>query len=134
MASFLFLSLIDIIACFQCSIENATVKSYIVYFFLLGKFYCKPHFTHCKISNKHRKRRATLQVQGKVCMGYVTNARNTGGSFIWSRVQYMCSLVFKWNEVFLCKIKLNLRINGNENIYIYKNLKTITETEFSTFF
>uniref|UniRef100_A0A8B9DW66 F-actin monooxygenase n=1 Tax=Anser cygnoides TaxID=8845 RepID=A0A8B9DW66_ANSCY len=64
--------------CFKCEICSTTLRLGIYAFDVEeGKFYCKPHFTHCKISNKHRKRRATLQVQGKVCMGYVTNARNT---------------------------------------------------------
>ncbi|NWY00055.1 MICA2 monooxygenase, partial [Nothoprocta ornata] len=53
--------------CFKCEICSTTLRLGIYAFDVEeGKFYCKPHFTHCKISNKHRKRRATLQVQGKV--------------------------------------------------------------------
>lgn len=52
--------------CFKCEICSTTLRLGIYAFDVEeGKFYCKPHFTHCKISNKHRKRRATLQVQGK---------------------------------------------------------------------
>lgn len=94
-------SLIDKIVGFQCVVLN--VKSHIVYFFLLGKFYCKPHFTHCKISNKHRKRRATLQVQGKVCMGYVTNARNTEAAL--SGAGYNTCIVWFSNETRSSSVK-----------------------------
>ncbi|NXI69835.1 MICA2 monooxygenase, partial [Anseranas semipalmata] len=53
--------------CFKCEICSTTLRLGIYAFDVEeGKFYCKPHFTHCKISNKHRKRRVTLQVQGKV--------------------------------------------------------------------
>uniref|UniRef100_A0A669QZ65 F-actin monooxygenase n=1 Tax=Phasianus colchicus TaxID=9054 RepID=A0A669QZ65_PHACC len=53
--------------CFKCEICSTTLRLGIYAFDVEeGKFYCKPHFTHCKISNKHRKRRATLQVQCKV--------------------------------------------------------------------
>ncbi|NXK54310.1 MICA2 monooxygenase, partial [Chauna torquata] len=52
--------------CFKCEICSTTLRLGIYAFDVEeGKFYCKPHFTHCKISNKHRKRRATLQVHGK---------------------------------------------------------------------
>ncbi|KAM8807869.1 F-actin-monooxygenase MICAL2 [Eudromia elegans] len=52
--------------CFKCEICSTTLRLGIYAFDVEeGKFYCKPHFTHCKINNKHRKRRATLQVQGK---------------------------------------------------------------------
>ncbi|KFQ94230.1 Protein-methionine sulfoxide oxidase MICAL2, partial [Nipponia nippon] len=53
--------------CFKCEICSTTLRLGIYAFDVEeGKFYCKPHFTHCKISTKHRKRRATLQIQGKV--------------------------------------------------------------------
>ncbi|NXH72688.1 MICA2 monooxygenase, partial [Hydrobates tethys] len=53
--------------CFKCEICSTTLRLGIYVFDVEeGKFYCKPHFTHCKISTKHRKRRATLQIQGKV--------------------------------------------------------------------
>ncbi|NXN40624.1 MICA2 monooxygenase, partial [Rhinoptilus africanus] len=53
--------------CFKCEICSTTLRLGIYAFDVEeGKFYCKPHFTHCKISSKHRKRRATLQIQGKV--------------------------------------------------------------------
>ncbi|XP_075019285.1 F-actin-monooxygenase MICAL2 isoform X1 [Calonectris borealis] len=52
--------------CFKCEICSTTLRLGIYAFDVEeGKFYCKPHFTHCKMSTKHRKRRATLQVQGK---------------------------------------------------------------------
>uniref|UniRef100_A0A8C3PK20 F-actin monooxygenase n=1 Tax=Calidris pygmaea TaxID=425635 RepID=A0A8C3PK20_9CHAR len=52
--------------CFKCEICSTTLRLGIYAFDVEeGKFYCKPHFTHCKISSKHRKRRATLQIQGK---------------------------------------------------------------------
>ncbi|XP_059681824.1 F-actin-monooxygenase MICAL2 isoform X6 [Gavia stellata] len=52
--------------CFKCEICSTTLRLGIYAFDVEeGKFYCKPHFTHCKISTKHRKRRATLQLQGK---------------------------------------------------------------------
>ncbi|XP_069659993.1 F-actin-monooxygenase MICAL2 isoform X7 [Haliaeetus albicilla] len=52
--------------CFKCEICSTTLRLGIYAFDVEeGKFYCKPHFTHCKISTKHRKRRATLQTQGK---------------------------------------------------------------------
>ncbi|NXW45404.1 MICA2 monooxygenase, partial [Nyctiprogne leucopyga] len=55
--------------CFKCEICSTTLRLGIYAFDVEeGKFYCKPHFTHCKISTKHRKRRATLQFQGKVCI------------------------------------------------------------------
>ncbi|XP_065539149.1 F-actin-monooxygenase MICAL2 isoform X4 [Lathamus discolor] len=51
--------------CFKCEICSTTLRLGIYAFDVEeGKFYCKPHFTHCKISTK-RKRRATLQIQGK---------------------------------------------------------------------
>ncbi|XP_030341084.1 F-actin-monooxygenase MICAL2 isoform X2 [Strigops habroptila] len=52
--------------CFKCEICSTTLRLGIYAFDVEeGKFYCKPHFTHCKISTKQRKRRATLQIQGK---------------------------------------------------------------------
>ncbi|KAM6115177.1 F-actin-monooxygenase MICAL2 isoform 2-T2 [Pterocles gutturalis] len=52
--------------CFKCEICSTTLRLGIYAFDVEeGKFYCKPHFTHCKISSKHRKRRATLPLQGK---------------------------------------------------------------------
>ncbi|KAM6408201.1 F-actin-monooxygenase MICAL2 isoform 4-T4 [Rhynochetos jubatus] len=56
--------------CFKCEICSTTLRLGIYAFDVEeGKFYCKPHFTHCKISTKHRKRRATLQSQGKEATG-----------------------------------------------------------------
>ncbi|NXI06918.1 MICA2 monooxygenase, partial [Irena cyanogastra] len=53
--------------CFKCEICSTTLRLGIYAFDVEeGKFYCKPHFTHCKISTKHRKRRATIQIHGKV--------------------------------------------------------------------
>ncbi|NXF91665.1 MICA2 monooxygenase, partial [Eubucco bourcierii] len=55
--------------CFKCEICSTTLRLGIYAFDVEeGKFYCKPHFTHCKISSKHRKRRAMTQIQGKVCI------------------------------------------------------------------
>ncbi|XP_064308806.1 F-actin-monooxygenase MICAL2 isoform X5 [Phalacrocorax carbo] len=52
--------------CFKCEICSTTLRLGIYAFDVEeGKFYCKPHFMHCKISTKHRKRRATLQIEGK---------------------------------------------------------------------
>ncbi|XP_050191426.1 F-actin-monooxygenase MICAL2 isoform X4 [Myiozetetes cayanensis] len=52
--------------CFKCEICSTTLRLGIYAFDVEeGKFYCKPHFTHCKMSTKHRKRRATLPIQGK---------------------------------------------------------------------
>ncbi|KAM6322112.1 F-actin-monooxygenase MICAL2 isoform 4-T4 [Podargus strigoides] len=52
--------------CFKCEICSTTLRLAIYAFDVEeGKFYCKPHFKHCKISSKHRKRRATLQLQEK---------------------------------------------------------------------
>ncbi|XP_039242136.1 F-actin-monooxygenase MICAL2 isoform X2 [Pipra filicauda] len=52
--------------CFKCEICSTTLRLGIYAFDVEeGKFYCKPHFTHCKISTKHRKRRATLPIPGK---------------------------------------------------------------------
>ncbi|NXY42086.1 MICA2 monooxygenase, partial [Ceuthmochares aereus] len=52
--------------CFKCEICSTTLRLGIYAFDVEeGKFYCKPHFARCKISTKHRKRRATLQPQGK---------------------------------------------------------------------
>uniref|UniRef100_A0A669R8J5 F-actin monooxygenase n=1 Tax=Phasianus colchicus TaxID=9054 RepID=A0A669R8J5_PHACC len=68
--------------CFKCEICSTTLRLGIYAFDVEeGKFYCKPHFTHCKISNKHRKRRATLQVQCKVRIGYIINAENIAAAF-----------------------------------------------------
>ncbi|NWH42868.1 MICA2 monooxygenase, partial [Fregata magnificens] len=55
--------------CFKCETCSTTLRLGIYAFDVEeGKFYCKPHFMHCKISTKHRKRKATLQIQGKVCI------------------------------------------------------------------
>nr|XP_026652262.1 F-actin-monooxygenase MICAL2 isoform X3 [Zonotrichia albicollis] len=52
--------------CFKCEICSTTLRLGIYAFDVEeGKFYCKPHFTHCKMSTKHRKRRATIQIHGK---------------------------------------------------------------------
>ncbi|KAM7034953.1 F-actin-monooxygenase MICAL2 isoform 5-T5 [Acridotheres tristis] len=52
--------------CFKCEICATTLRLGIYAFDVEeGKFYCKPHFTHCKTSTKHRKRRATIQVHGQ---------------------------------------------------------------------
>ncbi|XP_058698794.1 F-actin-monooxygenase MICAL2 isoform X9 [Poecile atricapillus] len=52
--------------CFKCEICSTTLRLGIYAFDVEeGKFYCKPHFTHCKISTKHRKRRATIQIHGQ---------------------------------------------------------------------
>ncbi|XP_021049824.1 F-actin-monooxygenase MICAL2 isoform X5 [Mus pahari] len=50
--------------CFRCSICSATLRQ-AAYAFDCdeGKFYCKPHFVHCKTSSKQRKRRAELNQQ-----------------------------------------------------------------------
>ncbi|NXK39609.1 MICA2 monooxygenase, partial [Piprites chloris] len=59
--------------CFKCEICSTTLRLGIYAFDVEeGKFYCKPHFTHCKISTKHRKRRATLPIQGKVAEAWRT--------------------------------------------------------------
>uniref|UniRef100_A0A8B9DWJ6 F-actin monooxygenase n=1 Tax=Anser cygnoides TaxID=8845 RepID=A0A8B9DWJ6_ANSCY len=90
--------------CFKCEICSTTLRLGIYAFDVEeGKFYCKPHFTHCKISNKHRKRRATLQVQGKVCMGYVTNARNTEAAL--SGAGYNTCIVWFSNETRSSSVK-----------------------------
>lgn len=53
--------------CFKCDVCSTTLRLGIYAFDVEeGKFYCKPHFTHCKTSNKHRKRRSTLKTQEKV--------------------------------------------------------------------
>ncbi|NXX41279.1 MICA2 monooxygenase, partial [Tricholaema leucomelas] len=52
--------------CFKCAMCSTTLRLGIYAFDVEeGKFYCKPHFTHCKISTKHRKRRAMTQIHGK---------------------------------------------------------------------
>ncbi|GAB1292563.1 F-actin monooxygenase [Apodemus speciosus] len=50
--------------CFRCSVCTATLRL-AAYAFDCdeGKFYCKPHFIHCKTSSKQRKRRAELNQQ-----------------------------------------------------------------------
>ncbi|XP_076797097.1 F-actin-monooxygenase MICAL2 isoform X14 [Arvicanthis niloticus] len=50
--------------CFRCSVCTATLRL-AAYAFDCdeGKFYCKPHFVHCKTSSKQRKRRAELNQQ-----------------------------------------------------------------------
>ncbi|NXC81473.1 MICA2 monooxygenase, partial [Cercotrichas coryphoeus] len=53
--------------CFKCEMCSTTLRLGIYAFDVEeGKFYCKPHFTHCKTSTKHRKRRATIQIHGQV--------------------------------------------------------------------
>ncbi|XP_029767301.1 F-actin-monooxygenase MICAL2 isoform X8 [Terrapene carolina triunguis] len=53
--------------CFKCDVCSTTLRLTIYAFDVEeGKFYCKPHFTQCKTSNKHRKRRSTLKTQEKV--------------------------------------------------------------------
>ncbi|XP_067396933.1 F-actin-monooxygenase MICAL2 isoform X2 [Emydura macquarii macquarii] len=53
--------------CFKCNICSTTLRLAMYAFDVEeGKFYCKPHFTHCKTSNKHRKRRPSLKTQEKV--------------------------------------------------------------------
>ncbi|KFU87077.1 Protein-methionine sulfoxide oxidase MICAL2, partial [Chaetura pelagica] len=53
--------------CFKCEKCSTTLRLGIYAFDVEeDKFYCKAHFKQCKISSKHRKRRATLQLQGKV--------------------------------------------------------------------
>ncbi|XP_023372018.1 F-actin-monooxygenase MICAL2 isoform X2 [Otolemur garnettii] len=50
--------------CFRCSV-CATILRLAAYAFDSdeGKFYCKPHFIHCKANSKQRKRRAELKQQ-----------------------------------------------------------------------
>ncbi|XP_029412171.1 F-actin-monooxygenase MICAL2 isoform X6 [Nannospalax galili] len=50
--------------CFRCSICATTLRL-AAYAFDCdeGKFYCKPHFIHCKTNSKQRKRRAELKQQ-----------------------------------------------------------------------
>ncbi|XP_021564893.1 F-actin-methionine sulfoxide oxidase MICAL2 isoform X2 [Carlito syrichta] len=50
--------------CFRCSICTTTLRL-AAYAFDCdeGKFYCKPHFIHCKTNSKQRKRRADLKQQ-----------------------------------------------------------------------
>nr|XP_020142162.1 F-actin-methionine sulfoxide oxidase MICAL2 isoform X7 [Microcebus murinus] len=50
--------------CFRCSVCATTLRL-AAYAFdgEEGKFYCKPHFIHCKTSSKQRKRRAELKQQ-----------------------------------------------------------------------
>ncbi|XP_069327268.1 F-actin-monooxygenase MICAL2 isoform X4 [Eulemur rufifrons] len=50
--------------CFRCSVCATTLRL-AAYAFDgdEGKFYCKPHFIHCKTSSKQRKRRAELKQQ-----------------------------------------------------------------------
>ncbi|CAM5160665.1 unnamed protein product [Natator depressus] len=53
--------------CFKCDVCSTTLRLAIYTFDVeQGKFYCKSHFTHCKTSNKHRKRRSTLKTQEKL--------------------------------------------------------------------
>ncbi|XP_057634550.1 F-actin-monooxygenase MICAL2 isoform X2 [Chionomys nivalis] len=48
--------------CFRCSVCTTTLRL-AAYAFDCdeGKFYCKPHFIHCKTNSKQRKRRAELK-------------------------------------------------------------------------
>ncbi|PNJ47351.1 MICAL2 isoform 7 [Pongo abelii] len=50
--------------CFRCSVCATTLRL-AAYTFDCdeGKFYCKPHFIHCKTNSKQRKRRAELKQQ-----------------------------------------------------------------------
>uniref|UniRef100_A0A2K6G5D5 F-actin monooxygenase n=1 Tax=Propithecus coquereli TaxID=379532 RepID=A0A2K6G5D5_PROCO len=50
--------------CFRCSVCATTLRL-AAYAFDCdeGKFYCKPHFIHCKTGSKQRKRRAELKQQ-----------------------------------------------------------------------
>nr|XP_021530830.1 F-actin-methionine sulfoxide oxidase MICAL2 isoform X1 [Aotus nancymaae] len=50
--------------CFRCSVCATTLRL-AAYAFDCdeGKFYCKPHFIHCKANSKQRKRRAELKQQ-----------------------------------------------------------------------
>ncbi|ERE79940.1 protein MICAL-2-like protein [Cricetulus griseus] len=52
--------------CFRCSVCATTLRL-AAYAFDCdeGKFYCKPHFIHCKTNSKQRKRRAELKQQGE---------------------------------------------------------------------
>ncbi|XP_075402169.1 F-actin-monooxygenase MICAL2 isoform X1 [Tenrec ecaudatus] len=50
--------------CFRCSVCTTTLRLAAYAFDCEeDKFYCKPHFSHCKTSNKQRKRRAELKQQ-----------------------------------------------------------------------
>ncbi|XP_004711670.1 F-actin-monooxygenase MICAL2 isoform X1 [Echinops telfairi] len=50
--------------CFRCSVCTTTLRLAAYAFDCEeDKFYCKPHFIHCKTSNKQRKRRAELKQQ-----------------------------------------------------------------------
>ncbi|XP_029438778.1 F-actin-monooxygenase MICAL2 isoform X4 [Rhinatrema bivittatum] len=50
--------------CFRCDFCSTTIRPGVfAYDVDEGKFYCKPHFMHCKKHNKHRKRRAELKAQ-----------------------------------------------------------------------
>ncbi|XP_074853466.1 F-actin-monooxygenase MICAL2 isoform X2 [Carettochelys insculpta] len=53
--------------CFKCNVCSTTLRLTIYAFDEEeGKFYCKPHFAHCKTSKKHRKRQPLLKTQEKV--------------------------------------------------------------------
>ncbi|XP_058161704.1 F-actin-monooxygenase MICAL2 isoform X4 [Dasypus novemcinctus] len=50
--------------CFRCTVCTATLRLAAYAFDCEeGRFYCKPHFIHCKNNNKQRKRRAELKQQ-----------------------------------------------------------------------
>ncbi|KAG8524228.1 [F-actin]-monooxygenase MICAL2, partial [Galemys pyrenaicus] len=50
--------------CFRCSLCDTSLRLAAYAFDCEeGKFYCKPHFIHCKTSSKQRKRRAELKQQ-----------------------------------------------------------------------
>ncbi|XP_055483644.1 F-actin-monooxygenase MICAL2 isoform X2 [Psammomys obesus] len=52
--------------CFRCSVCTTTLPLAAYAFDCNeGKFYCKPHFIHCKTNSKQRKRRAELKQQGE---------------------------------------------------------------------
>uniref|UniRef100_A0A4W3GHE7 F-actin monooxygenase n=1 Tax=Callorhinchus milii TaxID=7868 RepID=A0A4W3GHE7_CALMI len=52
--------------CFKCEFCQTTLRLGAYAFSLEeGKFYCKPHFAHCKSNNKLRKRRADFPVSSR---------------------------------------------------------------------
>ncbi|XP_060033147.1 F-actin-monooxygenase MICAL2 isoform X4 [Erinaceus europaeus] len=52
--------------CFRCSLCDASLRlSAYAFDGEEGKFYCKPHFLHCKTNSKQRKRPAELKQQRK---------------------------------------------------------------------
>uniref|UniRef100_A0A4W3GYF2 F-actin monooxygenase n=1 Tax=Callorhinchus milii TaxID=7868 RepID=A0A4W3GYF2_CALMI len=62
--------------CFKCEFCQTTLRLGAYAFSLEeGKFYCKPHFAHCKSNNKLRKRRADFPVSSrtKVSVGWTSS-------------------------------------------------------------